>query len=531
MTAPAVAPPASSGDPRGSSEVVDGARPEVPRHLSWIAIVAVIAGTALRLWTRSPMWLDEALTANIAAAGLGDLVENLRRDGAPPLFYALLAVWTRVAGDGDAAVRLLSAVFSVATLPLAYRMGRRRGGAVAGIAVLVLVATSPFAFRYATEARMYSLVALLVSAGWLALANALEKPTVPWLAATGVCAGALLLTHYWGFYLVGSAVVALVVVAWRGPPQRRASAVRAAIALVIGSVVLFAPWVPVFLYQAAHTGTPWGTPPGPVEVAFTTLVDFGGGPYPEGQTLAALLAALAVLALVGRALDSHRIEIDLRTRPGVRGDFLVAAAALLTGVGVGFATNSAFASRYTSVAFPLIVLVAGYGMVAFADRRIVAVALAGATVLGVAGGVRNTVTDRTQARQVEQAMVANGATAGDVVVYCPDQLGPDVHRVLPDGLVHYTFPDLADPRLVNWVDYAERMEAADPAVFAADVLERAEGRDIFYVWMPGYRSLDKRCERVNDALGNARPGNRQLLDPDDDYFERQALWLHPAGER
>ena len=45
---------------------------------------------------------------------------------------------------------------------------------------------------------------------------------------------------------------------------------------------------------------------------------------------------------------------------------------------------------------------------------------------------------------------------------------------------------------------------------------------------------DKQCERVNDAFGNARPGNRQLMDPDDDYFERQAVWSHelarPAAE-
>src|SRR2546422_7089870 len=50
-----------------------------------------------------------------------------------------------------------------------------RSTAAAG--TLVVVASSPFAIRYATEARMYSLVGLLVLAGFLALSKALQKPT------------------------------------------------------------------------------------------------------------------------------------------------------------------------------------------------------------------------------------------------------------------------------------------------------------------------------------------------------------------
>ncbi|HVM09501.1 MAG TPA: glycosyltransferase family 39 protein [Acidimicrobiales bacterium] len=497
-----------------------------------VAIATVVAaGLALRTWTSTPMWLDEALTVNISSVGLGDLRGALEQDGAPPLYYVLLAGWMNAFGTSDVAVRLLSALFSAATLPLAFMMGRRRGGAVVGIAALVLLATSPFAIRYATEARMYSLVALLASAGWIALVNVLDdrRPRIGWTIASGAIAGLLLLTHYWSFYLVGATGLALLVTAWRRP-DKRPVALRAAGAIGVGSVVLFAPWLPTFLSQMRHTGTPWGVPPGPVEVAFTTLVDFGGGPKPEGQALAAVLAGLAVLALLGRAIDSRRIELDLRTVAGVRADFAVAATALLVGVLVGFATDSAWASRYTSIAFPLVILVAAYGLRSFADRRLVAVVLAVASLLGLAGGARNAVAARrTQAEQVIHAMEQAGAAPGDVVVYCPDQLGPDVHRALPEGFEHYTFPDLADPRLVNWVDYGERMRAADPAAFAAAVLERAKGKNIFYVWMPGYRTLEKSCERVNDALGNARPGNRQLLDPDTDYFERQALWYHPAS--
>jgi len=498
------------------------------RAISVLTVASVAVGLALRAWTSSPMWLDEALTANIAALGLDDLRSALQRDGAPPLYYALLSAWSSVVGESDVALRSLSAVFSAAALVVVYRIGRRRGGPTVATAALVLMATSPFAIRYATEARMYSLVALIVALGWLALVNLLDAPAWRWSVATGACSGLLLLTHYWGFYLLTVVAVALAVLGWRRPHRRRPALIALA-SIAVGSAVLFGPWLPTFIFQIRHTGTPWGAPPGPVEVTFTTLVDFGGGPFPEGQALAAILCGLALLGLFGAAVDARRIELDLRTRPGVRADFLIAAAALLLGVAVGFATQSAWASRYTSIAFPLVILVAAYGIRSFGDRRVAAGVLAVAALLGTIGGVRNVVTERTQARETAAEVAAAGGSAGDVVVYCPDQIAPDVHRALPDGLEHYTFPDLADPRLIDWVDYKDRMLAADPTAFAEAVLRRAAGKDIFYVWMPGYLTHDKQCELVNNALGNARPGNRQLMDPDTDYFERQALWFHPAA--
>lgn len=525
------AAPAVARTPRPGDAPIDPSTIDLPpsrRRLAVVAVgVVVAAGVALRTYTRSELWLDEALTVHLSEVPLGDLGDVLRRDGAPPLYYALLHGWMRLFGQGNEAVRLMSAVFSVATLPLMYRAGRRLGGPVVGAAALVLLATSPFAIRYATESRMYALVALLVVAGWLALVNALERPR-PWiLLGLGATTGLLLLTHYWSFYLLATTGIGLVLLAWRRHDQRH-SVLLCLGAMGAGALLLFGPWVPTFLYQAAHTGTPWGIAPGPIEVAFTTLVDLGGGPFPEGQALAGLIAGLALLALAGRAVDRHRIELDLRTVPGARREIVIAGTTLVLGVAAGVATSSAFASRYTSVAFPLIVLGAAYGFRSLADRRVVAGLLAVASLLGVIGGVRNIVLRRTSADSVAALVAANGGRPGDLVVYCPDQLGPDVTRVLPDGYDEATFPDAAHPRIVDWVDYAERVAAADPVAFAQSMLERADGRTIWYVWMPGYRTLEKKCERINDTFGNARPGNEQLLEPDLTAYERHVLWRHPA---
>ena len=72
------------------------------------------------------MWLDEALSVNIARLPLGDLHDALKHDGAPPLYYVLLHVWTGVFGTGDVAVRSLSGVVH------GRRRRRRRGSRRAG---------------------------------------------------------------------------------------------------------------------------------------------------------------------------------------------------------------------------------------------------------------------------------------------------------------------------------------------------------------------------------------------------------------
>ena len=197
--------------PPDVTEPVDDAVPEVSDgwgpYRPWVRVGVVgllVVGVVLRFVTRSPLWLDEALSVNIARLPLGDIPEALRHDGHPPLYYFLLHVWMDVFGEGDVAVRALSGLWGLALIPLTWFAGRRLGGErVAWIATL-LVAVSPFAIRYSTETRMYSMVMVLVLAACLIGQDALRDPK-PWrLAVIAVLVGALLLSHYWSMYLLAS---------------------------------------------------------------------------------------------------------------------------------------------------------------------------------------------------------------------------------------------------------------------------------------------------------------------------------------
>src|SRR3546814_13026244 len=97
-----------------------------------------------------------------------------------------------VVGDGDRAARALSGVISLATLPLIWAIGRRVEGARAARFALLVAALSPYAIRYASEARMYALVMLLEAAGYLLSRPVVEGPRVLDPVLLAVSVGALL---------------------------------------------------------------------------------------------------------------------------------------------------------------------------------------------------------------------------------------------------------------------------------------------------------------------------------------------------
>ena len=300
------------------------AYPRLTRFMVVGGIVVVVFGIALRFVARSDMWLDEALTLNIARLPLGQIHGALRRDGAPPLYYYLLHFWTEAFGASDEGARALSGVLSCATLPFVWVAGRRLGGRTVAAGALVLVATSPFAVRYATENRMYALVGLLSAAGVVALQQILRRPTVANTVAVTVVTGLLLYTHYWALYLVGVTALWLAFQAWRGPEARHRGA-RVALGAMFVGVLTFLPWLPTFLFQAHHTGTPWAEPAN-FAAMVNAVTSFAGGATNQGRALALLYFALVGLGLFGVAKGTFHVELDLRTRPRGR-----ALAVMLTG--------------------------------------------------------------------------------------------------------------------------------------------------------------------------------------------------------
>jgi hypothetical protein len=93
-------PPEADGPTPGVPRVPGApADSSAPGRFRWdlVAKVAVVGSLVLavwlRFWTPSALWLDEALTVDIARAPLHQIPQLLRHDGAPPLYYYLLHFW------------------------------------------------------------------------------------------------------------------------------------------------------------------------------------------------------------------------------------------------------------------------------------------------------------------------------------------------------------------------------------------------------------------------------------------------------
>jgi uncharacterized membrane protein len=488
-------------------------------------VIVVAAGILLRFWTRSGLWLDEALTVNIARLPLHEIPNALKHDGAPPLYYYLLHFWISLFGQSNDAVRSLSGLIAILTLPVGWLCGKRFGGRAVAWTMLVLLASAPFAVYYATEARMYALVILLTGLGFLALQRARARPRPGNLIAVAVVTAALLYAQYWSVYLVAMVAIWLAVSIWRArhndPPQ---NGPWAALVAVGAGILLFLPWVPTFVYQAKHTGTPWAAPPNFSAVinALTGFTDNQGSTLQtatnQGRLLAVIYFAMLALAVFGIGLSGRLIELDLRTQPRSRAVGFVVLGTLFAAIGGGILTSSAFSARYAAVVFLPFLLLVALGTTTLLNPVVRLVVVGLAVVAGLVSSAQNVTTQRTQAGAVADAINAQ-AKPGDVIAFCPDQLGPAVYRQIqnPSQYNMVAFPRRNGPAIVDWVDYATTVGAASPASFADDVVHRAGagGRHVWLVWQPEYQTYGIKCETIAsnliDAATKAGGGGRNVV--------------------
>ncbi len=144
------------------------------------------------------IWLDEAFSLWIARhplwEGLGWLI---RIDQHPPLYYSLLHVWIELFGELQGPVRMLSALFSTATVPLFYAAARRlldRSSAAVAAGILAL---SPFHVQFAQETRMYALLTLEVACVLYFVARLLteRRPSSGSWVGLAASQAAVMLTH------------------------------------------------------------------------------------------------------------------------------------------------------------------------------------------------------------------------------------------------------------------------------------------------------------------------------------------------
>jgi hypothetical protein len=427
------------------ARAITGARVAIPAGLgALVALSLLLRTTELGIG----FWIDEGLSVGIADRPLSDIPLALREDGSPPLYYMLLHFWLDIAGRSESGVRGLSLLFALLAIPAGFWAGRQIWGTQrAGWFAAVLMAFNPFLAQYAQEARMYSLVALLAIPATTCFLKAYALETEnrrPWIAGFAVSVAVALYTHNWPIFFTVSAAVAWVLLWALAPRERRRALFRDALLGFGGLLVLYLPWIPTTLYQAAHTGAPWADAP-----AFDSLLGVPGillGRMP--QIVLLICAGAGLLVLVRRPLSDRG-----------KAALCLAIIAVLTPTIAWLLSQSspAWANRYLAVALPPFVLLAAGGLAS--ARRLGVVGLALVVIMWAQ--------DKAPVEKSNVRSIAHNITPslapGDLVISTQPETIPVLHYYLPDGLKYATLTGAQTELGVwDWRDGVDRLERTTP---------------------------------------------------------------------
>lgn len=225
--------------------VATGRRP-INAGIWWLAGLAwlVAAAFALRVISLDwqSFWLDEVDAIRFARGDLRALLGMFVRTGENgPLYFLILRPWTGAVGTTEFAVRYLSLLAGVLSVPLAWAVGTRLFDRRTGLLAAALTAGAPYLIWYSQEAKMYALVAALsLLSTYLLLRAARENRWTFW-AGYVVAASLGYYLHLYGVFLLAGQIAAYVAtVRWHPQSVRR---------WLIATACLTLPYLPLAVWQ------------------------------------------------------------------------------------------------------------------------------------------------------------------------------------------------------------------------------------------------------------------------------------------
>ena len=342
----------------------------------WIVAGLVALGAALRFATLGVQSYhhDEVVTASrVLRVGFGHAMDAVGfSESAPPLYYALAWVWTQIVGTGPWGLRSLSALAGVATIPVAYLVGRELRGRRAGLLAAALVAVNPMLIWYSQEARAYALLVFFCALSLLYCVRSLRvgegedaatrsgdrRNLILW----GVFSSLALATHYFAVFPLAAETILLL--------RRRGRATLAGLWIF---VLTGAALVPLVIHQMSYKHTEWigkfSLGHRVWETAATFLVgetgDIIGGP--ERPELAFVPLALALTGFALLAFRGERREKRAATVPLVVAGLTIGVPLLLAIVS---ATKDYVLARNLIPALVPLLLVLAIGFTVRRARRL-----------------------------------------------------------------------------------------------------------------------------------------------------------------
>ncbi|MGA2903990.1 MAG: glycosyltransferase family 39 protein [Candidatus Korobacteraceae bacterium] len=365
-----------------------------------------IAGAWLRLahLGSKSLWLDEGATVALARASWQHFSwvwwhgeANLQT-----IYFLLMRAWIYL-GDSEAWLRLPSALFGIASIPVMYVLARKFMGAAPSLAAAALLAFSPTHVYYSQETRSYTLAILLVLLSTYFFLRAVEQNQPrDWLLWT-LCGTLAFYSHDFAALVLVAQAMSLF---FKSPPVpwRRL--------MVCGSMIFVAA-VPglTYVFRASPENLHFLWMPRPSAKEFWHLaMFFGGGGV---KAVVAVILWLAGVGAVRRLRHCGTSDVFWR-------GMLVLLWAALPALILALISlrQPMFLQRYLIFSLPATILLATLGMDILRKGRIgllLVVLLCGMSVPAIIGEYRK---PREDWRAANNAVLTSAAP-GDAVVFFP----------------------------------------------------------------------------------------------------------------
>jgi hypothetical protein len=386
----------------------------------WLGVTACTTTVAVFLLARLTAWPpheDETLALFVGRNSLGGLFKTVQTErGGAPLHF--LFAWTVVhLGGGLAGLRLFSALFAIASIPVLALLGARLAGRTAALAATVLVSASWMLLFHGIYGRMYSLFLLTSALSYLAFLAAVAKGGRRDWALWALAILATVATHPYGALVLATQVVYVLARA-----RTRTAFVAIGAVAILGSPFWYSDHVLAGRFDVGvGTGGQKLDGPGAVlEYLYRVAGDFTAGFTPV------VIVVLVVAAVGARALWRRNRDAALLTACVV----VVPTAAFIL---ARFGQSTSPESRHLIFVLPFFAVLVALGLIDLSRGRL-PVLLAAFVVLvsaEVAWGWEKTSllykgepATRVEARNAASAWIAHSARPDDVLFgYDPLYLG------------------------------------------------------------------------------------------------------------
>ena len=243
----------------------------------------------------SSVWVDEVYSLELAKKSLFDVIKIDAMDVHPPLYYILLNIsymlfWDVLGNNYIWIGKFVSIIPYIVLMILGFTVIKKRDGEITAFLFNIFIIGMPQMLNYSTEIRMYSWGMLFVTCSFIQMIPILHNEPQLMKNYVGLTVFSVLAayTHY---FACVSAIVIYAELILIMLIRKNFKEIKNILISGIGVVVLYLPWLFIFLGQASAVSENYWIPP----VTFRTIKDNLLFMFSTGDTISKVVVILIFL--------------------------------------------------------------------------------------------------------------------------------------------------------------------------------------------------------------------------------------------